>query len=268
MKQTWRSKHKLAVVVDPLAEKGVSPLQEKFCRIYATDDCTQTEAARRAGYSEDHASGTACHLMKRPEILARIQEIKEELADVYAVTFEGHVRKLAQIRDMAMEAGQFAPAIQAERSRGQVAGFYIDRKEILMGKIDQMSRDEVMKEILRLQSEYPHLTGVASPMLELKAEAVVDIPEPVIERVTPPVVIPKEVKPQVEGRLKGYVRSTLKRRLRYLKTSRPGSEEVAEIEAKLQKHESVRGVNEKEARATPVGRIEQAHQGLSGLDEG
>ena len=36
---------------------------------------------------------------------------------------------------------------------------YIDRKEILHGKIDQMDRQEVMDEIKRIQSEFPQLVN-------------------------------------------------------------------------------------------------------------
>ena len=85
-----------------------------------------------------------------------------ELAHKYEVTFEGHVKKLAEIRDGAMQNGNYAAAVAAEKSRGQAAGLYIDRKEILHGKIDQMNRDEVMREIKKLQEEYPALALVAN----------------------------------------------------------------------------------------------------------
>ena len=59
-----------------------------------------------------------------------------------------------------MTGGNFAAAVAAEKSRGQAAGLYIDRKEILHGKIDQMNRDEVMREIKRIQEEFPALAVV------------------------------------------------------------------------------------------------------------
>jgi hypothetical protein len=61
-----------------------------------------------------------------------------------------------------MQNGNYAAAVAAEKSRGQAAGLYIDRKEILHGKIDQMNRDEVMREIKKLQEEYPALALVAN----------------------------------------------------------------------------------------------------------
>ena len=96
-----------------------------------------------------------------PHVVARIGELKSELAKKYEVTFEGHVKKLAEIRDAAMTGGNFAAAVAAEKSRGQAAGLYIDRKEILHGKIDQMDKEQVMKEIQKLQKEFPALAAVA-----------------------------------------------------------------------------------------------------------
>ena len=72
-----------------------------------------------------------------------------------------NVQKLAQLRDVAIQNDNYAAAVSAEKYRGQAAGLYIDRKEILHGKIDQMSRDEVMREIKRLQEEFPGLAAVA-----------------------------------------------------------------------------------------------------------
>ena len=140
-------KPKLEVVANPRVEKKITPRQEEFCRIYCTQDITQTEAAIRAGYSPQSGHAIASQLLNGrdyPHVLTRIAEIKGELARKYEVTFETHVQKLA------------------EQYRGQAAGLYIDRKEILHGKIDQMSREEVLREIKRLQEEFPGLAAVAT----------------------------------------------------------------------------------------------------------
>ena len=165
----------LDIVVNPLLEKGLSPRQEKFALIYATTDgITQTEAARQAGYPNDNAAHVAHHLIRKPKVLARIEEIKSELAKKYEVTFDNHVRKLAEIRDKALEAGNYPAAVTAEKSRGQVAGLYVERKEILMGRLDQMSREDVMREIEKMQRDFPVLAP-ASHTLELRAQDVTDV---------------------------------------------------------------------------------------------
>jgi phage terminase small subunit len=51
--------------------------QERFCLEYLVD-LNATAAAKRAGYSEDTAYSIGHELLKKPEILARVQEMKAE----------------------------------------------------------------------------------------------------------------------------------------------------------------------------------------------
>jgi hypothetical protein len=164
-------KPKLDVLVNPKT-KGLTEKQERFCRIYATEDVTRTEAARMAGFGEGTAAWAASRFLNGrdyPHVLARVAEIKEELAKKYEVSFDGHVRQLAKIRDLALERGNFTAAVAAEKSRGQVAGLYISRSEILVGKIDQMSREEVLAEIAKLQSQFPVLLESTAPTIDMVA---------------------------------------------------------------------------------------------------
>ena len=80
------------------------------------------------------------------------------------------VKKLAEIRDLAMQNGNYPAAVAAEKSRGQAAGIYIDRKEILHGRIDQMDRDQVIKEIEKLQKEFPALAALADSNMLIEHE--------------------------------------------------------------------------------------------------
>jgi|TARA_R110000824_G_scaffold95251_3_gene229114 phage terminase small subunit len=150
----------IEVVANPRSEKGITPKQEEFCRIYVCEDISQTEAAVRAGYSVKSAHAIASQLLngqRYPHVVQRIRELKQELSKKFEVSFESHVKKLGEIRDASISAGNFAAAVAAEKSRGQAAGLYIDRKEIMHGNIDQMDKEQVMKEIERLQKEFPAL---------------------------------------------------------------------------------------------------------------
>ena len=166
-------KPKLDVLVNPKT-KGLTEKQEKFCRIYATEDVTRTEAAKLAGYSDSAASWAGSRFLNGrdyPQILTRIAEIKEELSKKYEVTFDNHVRQLARIRDAAYEKGNYPAAVSAEKARGQAAGLYISRQEILVGKIDQMSREEVLAEIAKLQQEFPALAQATAPTIDMVRSA-------------------------------------------------------------------------------------------------
>jgi hypothetical protein len=163
---------------------GLTPRQELFAKTYATENVTQTEAARRAGFS--NPAWAASRLMNGrdyPHVLRRIVELKQELSRKYEVTFENHVKKMAEIRDMALADKNYASAVAAEKARGQVAGLYIARHEIMVGKIDQMSRDEVLAEIKKLQEEYPVLAVATAP----KQDIMPVIEDATFEDVTEPV---------------------------------------------------------------------------------
>jgi hypothetical protein len=183
-------KPKLDVLVNPKT-KGLTEKQEKFCRIYATEDVTRTEAAKMAGFGDGTASWAASRFLNGrdyPHVLARVGEIKEELARKYEVTFDGHIRQLARIRDMALEKGNYTAAHAAEKSRGQAAGLYISRSEILIGKIDQMSRDEVLAEIVKLQSQFPILLEHTAPTADMiraprDPDALPDLPPGAFEEI-------------------------------------------------------------------------------------
>ena len=164
-------KPKMDILVNPKT-KGLTEKQEKFCRIYATEDVTRTEAARQAGFVDNTAAWAASRFLNGrdyPHILVRIAEIKEELSRKYEVTFDSHIRQLAKIRDMALEKGNYTAAVAAEKSRGQAGGLYISRSDILVGKIDQMSREDVIAEIAKLQQQFPVLMQATSPTIDMVA---------------------------------------------------------------------------------------------------
>ena len=69
--------------------------------------------------------------------------------------FKRHVRKLAELRDQAADAGHWSAAITAEKFRGQAEGnIYINKSEIRHGTIDSMSREEVVKALAELKETY------------------------------------------------------------------------------------------------------------------
>jgi len=145
----------------PKLDRGITDMQEKFCQIYATQNVTQTEAARLAGYqSPDVVASKFLNGRDNPKVIDRIREIKAELAKKYEVTYDNHITELAKIRDIALQNGQTAAAVAAEKQRGMAAGLYISRSEILVGRIDQMSKDEVLREIQKLTQEFPALASI------------------------------------------------------------------------------------------------------------
>jgi phage terminase small subunit len=176
-------KKRLTKKVAPLMQqkKVLSAREWAFVKEYVSGDgmITMKEAAIRAGFSPKSASSTASRLTNPdhcPHVVAAIQEYRAELAEKYGTNFDRHMRDLQKIRDAALEAGAFGAAVQAEYRRGQALGtIYVDRKEIRVGTIDSMSKDEVREKLAELQKLY----GGPPPkrILDATAEEVIDTVE-------------------------------------------------------------------------------------------
>jgi hypothetical protein len=83
------------------------------------------------------------------------------------------MRDLLDIRDRALEAGNYSAAVQAEYRRGQALGtIYVERKEIRHGTIDSMSLEEVKRKLEEIKMMYGDpsniidVTPVAQALIE------------------------------------------------------------------------------------------------------
>ena len=125
----------------------LTPKQIKFCVLFVEqgDELTAKECAIQAGYAESVAVKTASELRKKPHVAEYIRELRNQEEKKYEVNLHRHLKRLDQLSKGAEDKGNWNAAVQAEKSRGQVAGLYIDRKEIMHGSIDQLSREEVDK---------------------------------------------------------------------------------------------------------------------------
>ena len=123
----------------PLSKK-----QQKFVQLYVYNDLTNTECAHRAGYA--HPAQVASMLLHDPRyahIQEKIRELQEGEQKKYEITYEKVARDLLEIRNAAMEDGSYGAAVNAEMGRAKLAGLLIEKKEIRLGRIDQMDREEV-----------------------------------------------------------------------------------------------------------------------------
>ena len=123
----------------PLTKK-----QQKFVQLYVYNDLTNTECAHRAGYS--HPAQVASMLLHDPQyahIQDKIRELQEGEQKKFEITYEKVARDLLEIRNAAMEEGSYGAAVTAEMGRAKLAGLLVDKKEIRLGRIDQMDKAEV-----------------------------------------------------------------------------------------------------------------------------
>ena len=97
-----------------------------------------------------------------PKVVRYKQHLEAQLSNKYQVTFGRHVRKLADIRDAALEKGNYTAAVAAEVQRGRAAGLYIERKEIRTGSLDTLSTSEIKERIKKLVADYRPLVQESS----------------------------------------------------------------------------------------------------------
>ena len=94
---------------------------------------------------------------KYPLVVKYIGEIREEYQKKYEVTYERHISELGKIREAALKKGAFSAANNAEVARGKAAGLYVEQKIIRTGKLDDMSKEEMEKELRSILDEYSPL---------------------------------------------------------------------------------------------------------------
>ena len=139
--------------------------QHKFAVLLVTkgDRMSAKECAIEAGFSEKSAQQAAANLTNPkmfPLVVSEIERLRREWEQKYKVTYGKHIRRLDDLSRGAEEAGNWAAAVAAEKSRGQAAGLYIDRKEILTGSIDQLSKAEVEEKLKEIEKQFSINTDV------------------------------------------------------------------------------------------------------------
>ena len=137
-------------------------MQQRFAQLLVTNEGrrTPTECAIEAGYEKDSAYVRASELRnpkKYPLVVQYIGEIREEYQKKYEVTYERHISELGKIREAALKKGAFSAANNAEVARGKAAGLYVEQKIIRTGKLDDMSKDEMERELKSILDEYSPL---------------------------------------------------------------------------------------------------------------
>ena len=144
---------------DALFDRNITQKQRKFILLYVHSEGlkTGTQCAIEAGYAAGSAKVRASELQnpdRYPLVAKAIDAERRASVERYKCSQERSLSTLARIRDAASAAGNYNAAVAAETRRGQIAGLYVDKKEILTGTIDSMSRDEVEKKLQELKEQY------------------------------------------------------------------------------------------------------------------
>ena len=140
------------VCSDGKRHRPLLPKHKNFCRLYV-EGMSAAAAARKSGFTKDmigsKVQGSAM-LRKNPLVGNFIIELLEKQKQRAEVSVDSHLTELSHLRDEAKDSGQIAAAISAEVSRGKVAGLYIDRKEVMVSKMESMSSEDLVSRIKQI----------------------------------------------------------------------------------------------------------------------
>jgi phage terminase small subunit len=151
--------------IDKIWEKpyyGVMALtnrQKTFAKLIVEGTYSNSECARKAGYSEGQARKTASLLLNGrdfPLVVDHIKELRENYERKYGVTLMGQMKRFADLSKGAEESGQFSAAVNAEKIRSALGGLAIDRRETnVTHNLDKLSREEIVGRLAEIRKNYP-----------------------------------------------------------------------------------------------------------------
>jgi len=155
----------------PDPRKGkLTERQKTFAQLIVEGIYSNSECARRAGFSENTAHEYAAKLLDGhhfPHVVEYIGELREERQRRYGVTLQGQLERLYHLSRGAEEAGQWSAAINSEKIRSALGGLTIDRRETI-NTLDQLSRDEITSRLALLQQKYPQAFQIeATPIKDI-----------------------------------------------------------------------------------------------------
>ena len=125
----------------------LTPKQEKFCVVYL-ETGNASEAYRQAydagSMKPETVNRKAKDLIDNGKITARLQELRSPVVARAQITLESHLAELEALRELAKADQRWAPAIQAEVSRGKAAGLYVEKVAVESKRsLEEFTNDEL-----------------------------------------------------------------------------------------------------------------------------
>ena len=131
--------------------------QRKFVDIYVANFgyISKTEAARQAGYTAKDPNTIAAKLTnpnRNPHVVRYLEKKLAQEQGKYANKLRSY-KRFEKFGDDAANKNQFASAINAEFRSGQLAGLYVDKKEVTHNTLEGMSREQLEKRLSELEKK-------------------------------------------------------------------------------------------------------------------
>ena len=111
--------------------------QKAFVREYKKNGGNGTQAAIKAGYSENTADVIATENLRKPSIREALEKEEKKLQEKYEYTIDDMVRELDDVK-MKADAEQNRQAqIKAIELKGKAFGLFVDKQETTVKGIEQ-----------------------------------------------------------------------------------------------------------------------------------
>jgi len=141
----------------------------------AVNDPTLTfaEAAKKAGYKNPVVVGRYMRPGgKYAHVRREYERLMSEAKKKFELTHDKAVEDLYKLRDDAWGQDNFTAAINAQNLLLKLGGLIVDRREVLHGKIDQMSREDVEKRLAQLIGTKAIENQQSGRVIEDKSESI------------------------------------------------------------------------------------------------
>ena len=150
--------------------------QKKFIDILVDNwgKITKTDALIESGYNtktRESAMVLASKLTNpdiNPHICRYLEKRLAEEREVYEKDKLRRYKILDDLRDQSSAKGQFNASINAEYRSGQLAGLYVDHKQITHSTLEGMSRDQLEKRLAELENKI----GEAKNIIDVTPEKI------------------------------------------------------------------------------------------------
>jgi phage terminase small subunit len=97
----------------------LNPKEEEFCQLYVSGGLTATGCAIKAGYAPKSAKVTASRLLTKPNLQARIDQLRAEAQTVRTLTR----KRIRELRASIAERGSHSEALTAMRDEEKAMGW-------------------------------------------------------------------------------------------------------------------------------------------------
>ena len=134
-------------------EHGLTAMQASFVWHYTEGACSQTEAARKAGFEFPANSASKMLNGKNfPNVTKAVRIRQDELAEKYAITPTKTGTLLWKITETAFESGHFNAAVSAIKELNQLAGLSVNRSQNINinANLETMTKEDIKERLSKL----------------------------------------------------------------------------------------------------------------------